>query len=110
MAGFALPQLLVGDSKVATMGANATEGIMKRLAMLCASVVAALVLTANCAPAKSIHYDASKSNTGNVTAHRGIGMTSGGTNKDPPNMAVKGPGVPQNGKTLPGKMQSGTLK
>jgi len=83
---------------------------MKRSAILCA-MVAALVLTANCASAKSINYNASKSNTGNVTVHRGIGMTSGSHDSNPPSMAVKNGGVPQNGTTkLPGKMQSGTLK
>ncbi len=86
---------------------------MKRSVMLCASVVAALVLTANCASAKSINYNASKSNTGNVTVHNtGTGTgPSGGFGQ--PGMAVKNGGVPQNGTTaqppnhLPGKMKSG---
>jgi hypothetical protein len=81
---------------------------MKRSAMLCA-VVAALVLTANCASAKSINYNAGKSNTGNVTVHN----TGPGSGFGQPGMAVKGSGVPQNGTTaqpsnhLPGKMKSG---
>lgn len=74
---------------------------MKRSATLCAAI-AALVLTADCASAKSIHYDASKSNTGNVTAHKGIGMTSGSHDSNPPSMAVKNGGVPQNTSTKTG--------
>ena len=114
MAGFALTQLLVGSSKTATVKEeNAWEGIMKRSAMLCASVVAALVLTANCASAKSINYNASKSNTGNGTAPKAGNGNGFGSGFGQPGMAVKGSGVPQNGTTaqpsnhLPGKMKSG---
>jgi hypothetical protein len=75
---------------------------MKRSVMLCASVVVALLLTANCASAKSINYNASKSNTENVTVHNtGIGTgPAGGFGQ--PGMAVKGSGVPQNGTTVTG--------
>ena len=69
---------------------------MKRSAMLCASVAAALVLTANCASAKSINYNASKSNTGNVTAH------NPGNGNGQPGMAVKNGGIPQNTSTKTG--------
>jgi hypothetical protein len=110
VAGFALTQLLVGSSKTATIKEeNAWEGIMKRSAMLCAPMVAALVLIVNCASAKSINYNASKSNTGNVTVHN----TGPGSGFGQPGMAVKNSGVPQNGTTaqpsnrLPGKMKSG---
>jgi hypothetical protein len=65
---------------------------MKRSAMLFAAV-AALVLTANCASAKSINYNASKSNTGNVTAH------NPGNGNGQPGMAVKNGGIPQNTAT-----------
>jgi hypothetical protein len=82
---------------------------MKHSAMLCAAM-AALVLPANCASAKSINYNASKSNTGNVTVHNAGTGIGPGNGFGQPGMAVKGGGVPQNGKTLPGKMQSGTLK
>jgi hypothetical protein len=65
---------------------------MKRSAMLCASVAAALMLTVNCASA--INYNASKSNTGNRTAPKT------GTGNGQPGMAVKNGGVPQNGATF----------
>ena len=68
---------------------------MKRSAMLCAAV-AALVLTANCASAKSINYNASKSNTGNDTAH------NPGNGNGQPGMAVKNGGIPQNTSTKTG--------
>jgi hypothetical protein len=68
---------------------------MNRSAMLCAAV-AALVLTANCASAKSINYNASKSNTGNFTAH------NTGTGNGQPSMAVKNGGIPQNTSTKTG--------
>ena len=60
--------------------------------MLCASVVAALMLTVNCASA--INYKASKSNTGNRTAHN--------TGNGQPGMPVKNGGVPQNTSTKTG--------
>jgi hypothetical protein len=66
---------------------------MNRLAMLCASVMAAFVLTANCASAKSINYNPSKSNTGNRTAPKT------GTGNGQPSMAVKNGGIPQNTST-----------
>ena len=69
---------------------------MNRLAMLCASVMAAFVLTANCASAKSINYNPSKSNTGNRTAPK----TGAGNGQ--PGMAVKNGGVPQNSATVTG--------
>jgi hypothetical protein len=71
---------------------------MKRSAILCASVVAAIALTANCAWAQhdSINYNASKSNTGNRTAPK----TGAGNGQ--PGMAVKNGGVPQNSATATG--------
>jgi hypothetical protein len=47
-------------------------------------------------PTPSIHYDASKSNTGNFTAPKP------GNGNGQPGMAVKGSGVPQNGTTVTG--------
>jgi len=74
---------------------------MKRSAMLCASLVAALVLTVNSASAQkrdSINYNASKSNTGNFMAPK----PGNGNGFGQPSMAVKGSGVPQNGTTVTG--------
>jgi hypothetical protein len=97
VAGFGGTQLLVGGSKADTVGwGDAWEEIMKRSAILCASVVAAIALTANCASAKSINYNASKSNTGNRTAPK----TGAGNGQ--PGMAVKNGGVPQNSATVTG--------
>jgi hypothetical protein len=67
---------------------------MKRSAKLCAFVVTALVLSMNCASAKGINYNASKSNTGNRTAH------NTGNGNGQPSMAVKNGGIPQNTGTF----------
>ena len=69
---------------------------MKLCAMLRAFVVAliAFVLTADCASAQAVNYNASKSNSGNVTGTKMNNKTGAG--KGQPGMAIKSSGVPKN--------------
>ena len=65
---------------------------MKRSPMLWSAVVTlTFMLAAGHAVAQSINYNASKSNTGNLTAPKSTDQ-----GKQKPGMAVKGSGVPKN--------------